>query len=264
MRGDPTLADVVTLPRRSGRGPQRDCPRLGKQVERIECLLHGKEIKVVFQAIHDLRTREVAGLEALSRFTTEPRRNPQVWFSMASAVGLGRDLELTAAAAALGFLEAIPKELFVTLNLSPSTVTSPEVHSLVASVPARRIIVEITEHAPVWDYSKLLSSVRALRREGVRVAIDDVGAGYASLQHVLELAPDFIKLDVGLIRDCQDPARLALVAALAGFARDIGADVIAEGIETERHVDTLGSLGIRFGQGYALGVPAPWPRPGDP
>ena len=122
------------------------------------------------------------------------------------------------------------------------------------------MVLEVTEHAPVEDYDQLNRTLRTLRARGIRLAIDDAGAGFASFRHIVRLAPDFIKLDMTLTRDIDaDPARRALATAMVSFALEIGATMIAEGIETEQEFRTLRSLGIGLGQGYFLGVPGSLP-----
>jgi EAL domain-containing protein (putative c-di-GMP-specific phosphodiesterase class I) len=122
-----------------------------------------------------------------------------------------------------------------------------------------RVVLEITEHTTVEDYAKLHEVLRPLRERGMRLSIDDAGAGYSSFRHILRLRPDFIKLDISLTRDIDsDRGRRALAAALIGFARETGAELIAEGVETESELATLRKLGVHKAQGYLLGRPAPF------
>jgi EAL domain-containing protein (putative c-di-GMP-specific phosphodiesterase class I) len=94
----------------------------------------------------------------------------------------------------------------------------------------------------------------------VRLAVDDAGAGFATLQHILRLQPDLIKLDLSLTRDIdKDPVRRALASSLVSFAREINAQLIAEGVETAEELETIRALGIAFGQGYHLARPQPLP-----
>jgi EAL domain-containing protein (putative c-di-GMP-specific phosphodiesterase class I) len=119
-------------------------------------------------------------------------------------------------------------------------------------------VIEITEHEPIADYPRLGASLAALRARGARVAIDDAGAGFASLRHTLQLAPDHVKLDISLTRSIDtDRARRAMASALISFADEMGMVIVAEGIETQRELDTLLELGVRFGQGYYLAEPGP-------
>lgn len=130
-----------------------------------------------------------------------------------------------------------------------------ELEQLIAPV-GDRIIVELTEHAPVDDYAPLKESLERLRRSGALIAVDDVGAGFATLRHVLRLAPDIVKLDLSLTHDLEsDSTARALATALIAFCKKIGATVVAEGIETPGVLTLLRGLGVRQGQGYYLGRP---------
>lgn len=118
------------------------------------------------------------------------------------------------------------------------------------------IVLEITEHSTVQDYDKLEYTLRPLRARGMRLAVDDAGAGHSSFRHILRLQPEYIKLDISLTRNIDaDPARRALAAALIGFASETGSELIAEGVETEAELATLRALGIHKAQGYLLGRP---------
>jgi EAL domain-containing protein (putative c-di-GMP-specific phosphodiesterase class I) len=129
-----------------------------------------------------------------------------------------------------------------------------------AGLPEGRVVLEITEHAPVDDYDHLTAALERLRRAGVSVAVDDAGAGFASLQHILRLRPDVIKLDITLVRDInRDPVKRALASSLVTFAGDIGSQITAEGIETPEELAALVDLGVPWGQGYYLGRPGPLP-----
>lgn len=191
------------------------------------------------------------GFEALARFAVEPRRTPDVWFAEAAAVGLLIDLELMAVGAALAQFDRLPAGVHLSVNLSPESVMSPRLAATLAGYPLERIVIEVTEHAPVEDYEILNAALGNLRAQGCRLAIDDAGAGFASLRHILRLAPDVIKLDISLTRGLDhDRARRALATALISFANEIGATIVAEGIETVAEVDALRALGVAFGQGY--------------
>jgi EAL domain-containing protein (putative c-di-GMP-specific phosphodiesterase class I) len=242
--------------------------------EQIETIIARRSIDIHFQPIVDLRSGHQVGAEALSRFEESPVRSPDRWFADAASVGLGVELEILALEMALEQLRLLPPSLYLSLNASVEAIASPSFRGLFANVPAERIIVELTEHAQVNDYPAFQRSVVDIRRGGVKLAIDDAGAGYSSLQHILQLKPDIIKLDIGLTRGIdKDPARRALGRALLRFGLDAyGATFVAEGIETQGEFDTLRSLGCPAGQGYYLGRPerlgmrhwasiAPLPRP---
>jgi EAL domain-containing protein (putative c-di-GMP-specific phosphodiesterase class I) len=230
--------------------------------ERIRSVLSRRAITTAFQPIADLRSGDVVGLEALSRFDSEPRRGPDRWFAEASEVGLGADLELAAVEVALSQLDIVPEDMFVSINVSPQYLADGLLNTVLSGRHARRIVVELTEHAKVDDYEPLLECVSMLRARGVRAAVDDAGAGFASLQHILRLGPDLIKLDLSLTRDIDaDPVRRALASSLVTFAFDVGAEIVAEGIETSSEQQALSSLGVGMGQGYHLGRPGPLPAP---
>jgi EAL domain-containing protein (putative c-di-GMP-specific phosphodiesterase class I)/ActR/RegA family two-component response regulator len=227
---------------------------------RIEALVRGEGVDVVYQPIFDLRNGRPVGAEALCRFTAAQVGGPDVWFAEAADVGLGTELEMTAVRLAVGALDRLDPTLVLGVNASPETCCSPELRELVESIEAERIVLEVTEHAPVADYGRLLAALAPLREQGVRLAIDDTCSGYASLRHVLHLRPDTIKLDVGLTRGIEtDAARRSLVEALVGFAPSVGAEVLAEGIETADELRAMTESGVPLGQGYYLGRPSPLP-----
>jgi EAL domain-containing protein (putative c-di-GMP-specific phosphodiesterase class I) len=227
---------------------------------RVRRALKSHALHMVFQPIAELATGRVVGVEALARFDCEPRRPPNEWFADAAEVGLGVELELAAVRAALAELDRLPADAYLSVNVSPAGATTPAFHELLAGRPGRRVVVELTEHSRVEDYEPLLVALNALRHRGVRIAVDDAGAGYAGLRHILRLHPDILKLDTDLTRGVDiDPVRRALAASLVTFAHDIGAAIVAEGIETSHELDALRSLGVACGQGYHLARPGPLP-----
>jgi EAL domain-containing protein (putative c-di-GMP-specific phosphodiesterase class I) len=147
----------------------------------------------------------------------------------------------------------------VAVNISPQALTDREVLDAVLGAAGRRIAVEVTEHRRVDDYPALLAARRELRLAGVPVAVDDAGAGYSSLRHVLELEPDVIKLDAALVTGVhRDAAKQALIGAMQAFARDVGATVVAEGVEVEEEHRALLERGVAQGQGWLFGRPVPF------
>jgi EAL domain-containing protein (putative c-di-GMP-specific phosphodiesterase class I) len=151
----------------------------------------------------------------------------------------------------------LPEGVALSINAGPETVMAPGFHKAILGVPAHRVIVELTEHNAIDDYPGLVDSLRSLRKRGTRISIDDTGSGYSSLAHILKLAPDFIKLDRDLVSGIDvDPVRRALAASLVTFAAETGAQIVAEGVETEDELVVLRQLGLRYAQGYYLGRPA--------
>ncbi len=220
---------------------------------RISAVMGEQLFSIVYQPIVDLHTGRPIGLECLSRFHSGA---PDGWFAEATDVGLGVALELAAIDKALSALPQFPEDIYLAVNASPDTILSGGLAAIMRDLPGYRLVVEVTEHATVDDYDALRAALKPLRDRGVSVAVDDAGAGYSSLRHILSLEPDLIKLDMSLTRNiCIDPARKALAAALISFARETGSRIIAEGVETAAELATLQSLGVDKAQGYFLGRP---------
>jgi EAL domain-containing protein (putative c-di-GMP-specific phosphodiesterase class I)/DNA-binding NarL/FixJ family response regulator len=230
--------------------------------EEVRSTIDARTFAVAFQPVFSLRSAVAVGVEALCRLPPGRGLSPDRWFAEARAVGLGVELELAVLSAALETARGRPEGLFLSVNVSPEVVVDPRFVDLVgASGEGGRLVIEITEHDVVKDYGALKQRLADLRSAGVRVAVDDVGAGYASFRHVLLVRPDVIKLDVALIAEIDtDPSRRALAAGIVATARELGATVVAEGIETQAQFASLTSIGVEFGQGYYLARPGPLPR----
>jgi EAL domain-containing protein (putative c-di-GMP-specific phosphodiesterase class I) len=229
-----------------------------KKVQQITRALEDGQPSIVYQPIYCLKTKRVTAVECLARFNSSPGRTPDVWFDDATRVGLGPTLESAAIKAALGSLERVPPNIDVTINLSPDLISSGVLRSLLSGIDLHRIILEITEHAAVFDYDRLLAELAPLRVLGLRVAIDDAGAGYSGLRHILAVEPDMVKLDISLTRGIdQDRKRRALAGAMIAFAREIDVSIIAEGVETAAELKTLTELGVAQAQGFYMGRPMP-------
>jgi len=229
--------------------------------DRVGRVLRGGNLSVVYQPIVHLQTEQIIGAEALSRFPAEPRR-PDLWFADADSVGMGTALELAALRTALPGLDEMPSNVYLALNASPTLILNGELIDLLRTVPCDRIVVELTEHAAIDDYDDLTEAIGRIRELGARLAIDDVGAGFSSFNHVLRLQPDVVKLDISITRAIDfDVARRGLARGLLSVAHDIGATVVAEGVETQAELDTLFHLGVDAAQGFFLGRPGPLPLP---
>jgi EAL domain-containing protein (putative c-di-GMP-specific phosphodiesterase class I) len=224
----------------------------------VRITLADRSMQTVFQPIVDLRTGGTVGAEALARFTAPPFRAPDLWFAEAAELGLGTELEVSALRAALEQLSKLPSGLYLSINASPATIVSPEFRASMAEIPAERVVLELTEHTGVDDYHLFGEAISEMRSNGLRLAVDDAGAGFSSFRHILNLRPDIIKLDIALTRGIDtDPARRALGSAMLAFGLDAyNASIVAEGIETKSELSTLQGLGCHYGQGYYLGRPA--------
>lgn len=217
-----------------------------------------RDINILFQPIYRLADDRLINFEALSRFPGMPYRSPDLWFADAERVGLEADLEFLAVEEAAAGLLSLPFGTSLSLNLSPATVLSKRFADTFANLPLERIILEVTEHSAIPCYTELRAAIDPLRQCGMRLAIDDVGAGYCSFRHVLDLQPDLIKLDMSLVRHIDaDPGRDALATAITQFSKAVGCEIIAEGVETLGELDTLMRVGVTKVQGYLMSKPVP-------
>lgn len=216
---------------------------------------------MAFQPVIDLQRGAVAGYEALARFRGPFTAPPDAWFRAAAQLGVAAELEAKALANALAERTRLPADTFLTLNVSPALLDAPAVRDVLEGAGRLdRVVVELTEHVAVEDYDRLLRAVDRLRAAGASIAVDDAGAGYASLSHILAVRPSFVKLDRAIVDGLdRDGGKLALVEMLGAFASRIDAWVIAEGIERSEELDALVRLGVPLAQGWLLARPgAPW------
>lgn len=217
-------------------------------------VLEERSFHPVFQPVVELATGRVVGYEALTRF--EDGSRPDIRIDEARSVGLGTEMEEAFVEAALAVAPGLPPGCWLSTNFSPEALIGGSVARVLGRTD-RQVVVEITEHVEVESYPAVRRAVMRLG-PGVQIAVDDAGAGVASLRHILELKPDLVKLDIALVHDVdKDPARQALVAGLSHFAATTGTQLVAEGIETEAELDAVKALGITLGQGYHLGRPLP-------
>jgi PAS domain S-box-containing protein len=227
--------------------------RISRRQAQIADIIAGQAFHPVFQPIVELDGGNVVGYEALTRFADGMR--PDLRFAEAWTVDLGADLELSALEAAITLARELPLAGWLDVNVSPRLLADPGRVRAVLAKATRPLIVEITEHDTVADYRALREAIRSLG-DSIRTAVDDAGAGIANFGHIVELRPDFVKLDIGLIRGVDgDPGRQAVVVAMRHFAHATGCRLIAEGVETEAEAKSLVALGVEFGQGYWYGRP---------
>ncbi len=222
---------------------------------RMAGLIQDRRVQIVLQPIFQLQDAACLGVEALSRFPAG-FGDPESVFRAAHEAGLGVPLEQLAIDEARSTLPFLASDQFLSVNLTPDAA-----YALAEAPPAHpeilpSLVLEITEHAAVASYAKLRERLRKYRREGLRLAIDDVGAGYASLKHIVELEPDLIKIDRSLVHGAaNDRARRSAISAFVLLALEMGATVVAEGVERESDLSTMRDLGVDAAQGYLLGRP---------
>ena len=209
----------------------------------------------VFQPVVRLDDRGVVGFEALTRF--DDAASPEQRFGAAHGLGLEIELEEACLASAVTAARALPADAWLSLNVSPSVLLgSSRLGALLTDV-GRPVIIEVTERTPITDYAAIRAALAELPARA-ELAVDDAGAGYASLRHIVELRPAYVKLHMGLVRGIDaDPLRQAMVAGMVHFAREVGCHLVAEGVETTEECDALAGLGVELGQGYLFGRPQP-------
>ena len=234
----------------------RDRARHAEIAGRLAPILATGGPTVVLQPIVDLATGQRIGAEALSRFPIEWGKPPDICFEEAHSIGEGDRLELLALRRAAEYLDEVSG--YVAMNVSPGTLLTPECTELLTEFSLDRVLLELSEHDQVADYGALMAVLDPLRARGMRLAIDDVGAGFSSLRHIILTAPDVIKLDRSIVDGVSsDPVLRSLVRSLVDFAEGCEARVVAEGIETAADGDVLCSLGVDSGQGWFYGRPGP-------
>jgi EAL domain-containing protein (putative c-di-GMP-specific phosphodiesterase class I) len=230
------------------------------KIAAIHAVLNEERLGIVFQPIYDLLKNRIVGVECLSRFAGPPQQGPDIWFAEANEVGLGSMLESAALRQALQALDALPADIDLNINVSPATVLDGTAETALKGWDPRRIVLEVTEHVAIDDYAAFIAAITPLRARGIRLAVDDAGAGYASFRHILQIHPDTIKLDISLTRGIDsNPDHRALAAALIGFAQETGSTIVAEGVETCSELEQLRALGAHTAQGYLLGRPMKLP-----
>jgi EAL domain-containing protein (putative c-di-GMP-specific phosphodiesterase class I) len=243
---------------------------VGRGRDHVSGIIARRGFGPVFQPIVELRHNAIVGYEATTRFANSNAivgyealtrftdgSDPELMFAQAAAVGLGPELETVTLEAALAASEALPESAWLNLNASPELILAGEPLRRLLARSSRRLVLEVTEHTAIADYPAFRAAMAALGPK-VELAVDDAGAGFASLRHVLELHPAFVKLDRSLVAGIEsDEARHAMVVGLNHFARSTGCRLIAEGIETEGELAVLRALDIPLGQGYLLGRPLP-------
>ena len=232
-----------------------DLTEVGSVRDRVESIVRDGAFLPVFQPIVDVMSGAHVGYEALTRFTSGTA--PDLVFASARRVELANQLELATLANAIEAAAVLPKDAWLSLNVSPDLVMAGPGLGRLLRLTHRPTVLEITEHVPITDYVALVDTVRRIRPK-VTISVDDAGAGVANFNHIVELHPAFVKLDISLIRGIDtDRTRQALVVGLLHFAKGSATLAIAEGVETAEELAMLKKLGVKLVQGYLVGRPAP-------
>lgn len=215
-------------------------------------------VRPVFQPIVDLRRGVVCGFEMLARFVGPPEATPDVWFAQAAHCGVAAQLEARMIRAGLGARSALPQNCFLTINVAPEALATPEVQAALAEhTRLHGIVIELTEHSRA-DIESMSFHLPPLRTRGAMIAIDDVGSGYSGLQQIGTLRPEFVKVDRALVTGLhEDPAKREMVESLGAVANRIDAWVVAEGVESQAEIEALIRMKVPLGQGFVLARPEP-------
>jgi diguanylate cyclase (GGDEF)-like protein len=229
----------------------------------IKAIIVPGGIRAALQPLVGLADRTTLGYEALCRFTPrEGLSNPDELFAGAARTGLKREVDAACLVAAFAAApQTMPATLFVNVAVETLVEGGDAGDRLTrmaeaAGIDPSEVVLEVSERTPVDDLTRLRRVVADLRQRGFRIAIDDAGAGHASMLVIAEVQPEFVKIDRLLIHGIDvSAARRALVVSLLSFGAHIDARVIAEGIENDDELQTLLSLGVQFGQGWHLGRP---------
>ena len=240
-------------------------------------LIAGEDLKIAYQPIVEIESGRCLGFEALARFPERFLNPPDKVFASAQEVGLGRELELLAVRLACEKMPPLTPGQFLAVNLSPSAVVAlGDDLATRALIDRGDLVAEITEHEFTEHHEDVRDALLPHRQRGLRVAVDDAGTGYASLRRIVELEPDFIKIDISLVRGVATMDRHAMaVRTLSRLADDLGAIAIAEGVEDRADLEQLRWIGVPAAQGYYFARPTtnvsdlePWIGPppvgGDP
>jgi EAL domain-containing protein (putative c-di-GMP-specific phosphodiesterase class I) len=236
-----------------------------ERTARLRDILANERIRTLVHPLFDLETMEVIGYEALSRGPEGSEfERPDKLFAVAYDADLVMRLERVCRKKALEAASVMPAGKLLFLNIEPEAVGDPQLREAVTSdmlakaeVSASSVVLELTERAAIADFQSFRATLDFVRALGFQVAVDDAGAGYGSLQCLAEVRPDWLKIDISLVRGCDtDDVRASLVESLVTFAQRLGAKLVAEGIETEEELAALRRMGVRYGQGYLLASPA--------
>lgn len=252
--------------RRSGiERRQGDLSQLVKplpQAQAVARVIKDRLVRVVYQPIYQLKTGKVFAYEALARVDSPEFDTVPDLFQAASKAGLVGELGRLHRSQAVThcpteplFINIFPAEFDFELLVRPDDAIFRHQHP---------VYIEITESVPLSHFEQCHDVIGELREKGVLLAIDDLGAGFSNLKYIADLGPEIVKLDRGLIRGVREGNRQAkLIRLLVSLCQDMGAQVVAEGIETIHELIAAERAGVDFCQGYLLGRPSPSPKAGS-
>lgn len=235
-----------------------------QRIERLKEIVQNADIHTLVHPVFKLDDMSVIGYESLSRGPEGSEfERPDKLFAIAYDADLVMRLERVCRRKALEMAVRMPEGRLLFLNVEPESVGDPQLREAVttdmlaeARVEPASVVLELTERAAISDFTSFRATLDYVRALGFGVAVDNAGAGYGSLQCLAEVKPEWLKIDLSLVRDCDsDDVRASLIQSLVAFAERVGARLVAEGIETEAELQTLRALGVPYGQGFLLAPP---------
>jgi len=243
------------------------------RIDRLRDIIDREDVSTLVHPVFDLESMDVIGYEALSRGPEGSEfERPDKLFAVAYDADLVLRLERLCRKRALQAAAGMKEDRLLFVNVEPEAIADPQLRDIVTSslleesaLPSSRVVLEITERAAITDFGAFRATLEYVRALGFTVAVDDAGAGYGSLQCMAEVRPEWLKIDLSLVRGVDsDDIRATLVESLVTLAERVGARLIAEGIETAEELEALRSLGVKYGQGFLLALPsAPFPIDAD-
>lgn len=251
---------------------QREQADGAARTRRLREIIDAEDVRTLVHPVLDLGDFSVVGYEALSRGPEGGEfERPDKLFAAAYDADLVVELERLCRRKAIEISRDLPEGRLLFVNIEPEAVADAELREAVfgaliaeSGMTPERFVLEITERAAIADFCAFRSTLEYLRTLGFSVAVDDAGAGYGSLQCLAEIRPQWLKVDISLVRGIeQDRVRFELVKSLVTFADEMGVNLVAEGIETREELAALRDLGVRYGQGFLFSLPEP-PFPPDP
>lgn len=244
--------------------------RLMRNKEKVQELIMKEDIRTIFQPIISFKDKEIIGYEALSRGPEGTEyENPYLLFDAAAEADLLFELDRLCRKKALLNARSISPRHRLFINCLPSAVLDPDFRDAYLKsfleelkITPANIVLEVTEREAIENYELFKEAVSYYSGLGFAIAVDDTGAGYSSLETVVELKPDFIKLDISIVRDIdKNILKQELIKAIMALSKEMNSTVIAEGVETEEELNTLREIGIDFGQGFLFARPGlPFPE----
>lgn len=236
---------------------QRSASRAGRRDDLLQIVSGTRAVRLVFQHIVDIQTGTAVGYEALARFASRLTTSPGPWFTAAAGTPQAAPLEAVLIREALHAREGLPAGAFMSINVTPALLPEQEVlRAFGSGGDLSDVVIELTEHAPVLNHDALREAVAVLRQRGARIALDDVGVGWAGLKQVMDLRPEIVKLDRTLVTAAPtDPVRQAIARMMLDLCSRLGLDLLVEGVETYAELDLFAGMGVPLAQGWVFGQP---------